>query len=61
MLNQPTFEKLVQMRLGAMDQAFHQQTEDPNMANLSFEERFGMLVDGRILEPPQQPPKAKYS
>ena len=45
MLNQPTFEKLVQMRLGAMAQAFHQQTEDPNMANLSFEERFGMLVD----------------
>lgn len=45
MLNQPTFEKLIQMRLSAMAQAFHQQTEDPNMANLSFEERFGMLVD----------------
>lgn len=45
MLNQPTFEKLIQMRLSAMAQAFHQQTADPNMANLSFEERFGMLVD----------------
>ena len=45
MLNQPTFEKLVQMRLSAMALAFRQQTEDPGMANLSFEDRFGMLVD----------------
>ena len=45
MLNQPTFEKLVQMRLSAMAQAFRQQTEDPGMASLSFEDRFGMLVD----------------
>lgn len=41
MLNQPTFEKLVQMRLGTMAQSFHQQTEDPNMVTLSF----GMLVN----------------
>ena len=45
MLNQPTFEKLVQMRLSAMALAFRQQTEDPGMAGLSFEDRFGMLVD----------------
>lgn len=45
MLNQPTFEKLVHMRLSAMALAFRQQTEDPGIANLSFEERFGMLVD----------------
>ena len=45
MLNQPTFEKLVQMRLSAMALAFRQQTEDPSMASLSFEDRFGMLVD----------------
>lgn len=44
MLNQPTFEKLVQMRLSAMALAFRQQTEDPGMAALSFEDRFGMLA-----------------
>lgn len=45
MLNQPTFEKLVQMRLSAMALAFRQQSEDPGMVGLSFEDRFGMLVD----------------
>lgn len=45
MLNQPTFEKLVQMRLSAMALTFRQQTEDPGMVGLSFEDRFGMLVD----------------
>ena len=45
MLNHPTFEKLIQMRLSAMAMAFRQQTEDPGMVGLSFEERFGMLVD----------------
>ena len=45
MLNQPTFEKLVQMRLSAMALAFRQQTEDPRMVGLTFEDRFGMLVD----------------
>lgn len=45
MLNQPTFEKLIQMRLSAMALAFRQQTEDPGIAGLSFEDRFGMLVD----------------
>ena len=45
MLNQPTFEKLVHMRLSAMALAFRQQSEDPGITNLSFNERFGMLVD----------------
>lgn len=45
MLNQPTFDKLVQMRMSAMALAFRKQTEDPSMENLSFEDRFGMLVD----------------
>ena len=45
MLNQPTFEKLVQIRLSAMALAFRQQSEDPGMVGLSFEDRFGMLVD----------------
>lgn len=45
MLNQPTYEKLIQMRMSAMADAYRQQTEDPSAANLSFEERMGLLVD----------------
>jgi DNA replication protein DnaC len=45
MLNQPTFEKLLHMRFSAMAASYRQQTEDQNMAGLSFEDRFGMLVD----------------
>ena len=45
MLNENTVTKLQEMRLGAMAQAFKAQMLDPNMADLSFEERFGLLVD----------------
>lgn len=43
MLNQPTLDKLFQMRLSAMAQAFQLQAEDPQMSRLSFEERLGLL------------------
>ena len=33
------------MRLNGMADAFRQQLEQPDLATLSFEERFGMLVD----------------
>ena len=45
MLNQPTYDKLVKMRMSAMADAYRQQTEDPTVANLSFDERFAMVVD----------------
>lgn len=45
MLNQPTIDKLIKMRMSVMADAFRQQTEDPTMSELSFEDRFGMLVD----------------
>jgi DNA replication protein DnaC len=45
MLTQPTIEKLNTMRLTAMAHAFLEQVANPNMASLSFEERFGLLVD----------------
>ena len=45
MLNQPTYDKLVKMRMSAMADAYRQQTEDPTVANLSFDERFTMVVD----------------
>ena len=44
MLTQPTVEKLHAMRLGAMAQAFVEQTQNPAMAGLCFEERFGLIV-----------------
>ncbi len=45
MLNQSTFDKLVEMRLTAMANAFRVQMDDPKVRDVSFEDRFGMLVD----------------
>src|SRR6266700_1729706 len=45
MLTQPTIEKLYTMRLRGMAEAFQQQQEDANIHSLSFEERFGLLID----------------
>lgn len=45
MLSQPTFGKLIQMRMSTMADAYRQQSEDPAVANLPFEDRFGLLVD----------------
>jgi len=45
MLNNKTAEKLHEMKLGVMAKAFRQQLEDQSFAVLSFEERFGLLVD----------------
>ena len=36
------------MRLYAMAQAFQEQAANPNMAQLSFEERFGLIVDHQM-------------
>lgn len=45
MLIQQTVENLRRMRLGAMAEAFLAQTQNPGASELSFEERFGLLVD----------------
>lgn len=45
MLTQPTIEKLNAMKLTAMAKAFETQIQCPDMAQLSFEERFGLIVD----------------
>jgi len=45
MLNQQTIEKLYAMRMRGMAEAFTQQQEEPETAQLSFEERFALLVD----------------
>ena len=45
MLSENTVNKLNEMRLTAMARAFKEQLNDPNLSNLSFEDRFGLLVD----------------
>lgn len=50
MLTQPTIEKLQSMKLTAMARAFADQMQSPDMAQLSFEERFGLLVDYQMTD-----------
>ena len=45
MINQSTLDKLIEMRLTAMSDAFRHQLSDPKMNDVPFEERFGMMVD----------------
>ena len=45
MLTENTITKLQEMRLSVMAGAFKKQLQDPNMAELSFEDRFSLLVD----------------
>ncbi len=45
MMNEPILDKLYDMRLGAMAAAWQEQRADPQIAELSFDERFGLLVD----------------
>jgi DNA replication protein DnaC len=49
MLREPTTEKLKAMRLDAMATAWSEQQGKPDIAGLSFDERFGMLVDAEWL------------
>jgi DNA replication protein DnaC len=49
MLNQPTLEKLIHMKLYAMANAFRTQLEVVDTQQLSFEERFALLVDEQFL------------
>ena len=45
MLKQPMIEKLAGMRLLGMVEALKAQEQDPSARELSFLERFGLLVD----------------
>jgi DNA replication protein DnaC len=45
MLTENMLTKLHEMRLGVMAQHFRQQTANPAIAQMPFEERFGLLVD----------------
>lgn len=50
MLNHPTVEKLVALRLPAMARGLTEQLESPEYAALSFEERLGLLADRQLTE-----------
>lgn len=45
MINNSTIDKLIEMRLTGMSDAFRLQISDPKMKDMDFEERFGMMVD----------------
>ena len=45
MLNQPTIDKLCAMRMRGMAEALQQQMREPDIHQLSFEERLGLLID----------------
>lgn len=45
MLSQQTMDKLYDMNLSAMAEAFSQQLAQPDLTELNFEERFAMIVD----------------
>jgi DNA replication protein DnaC len=45
MLDNNTVQKLQEMKLGVMAAAFKKQIEDQAFAGMSFEERFGLIVD----------------
>lgn len=45
MTNQCTIDKLIEMRMTSMADAFRIQLDDTSMKEVSFEDRFGMLVD----------------
>jgi DNA replication protein DnaC len=49
MLNQPTIEKLQTMKMFGMADAFRAQLESTDISQLSFEERFALLVDQQWL------------
>lgn len=45
MINQITINKLIEMRLTALADAFRNQMNDPKMKEVQFDDRLGMLVD----------------
>ena len=45
MMIEQTLDKLRALRLSGMVEAYRQQTENPDIASISFEERLGLMVD----------------
>lgn len=49
MMNEPTLEKLRQMHIDGMADAWTEQQKDAKIGALAFDERFGLLVDAESL------------
>ena len=49
MLNEPTMEKLLALKLTALAAAWSEQQKSPETAKLAFDERLGLLVDAEWL------------
>ena len=45
MTNEATINKLIEMRMSAMADAYRMQLSDTSMAEIPFEDRFGLMVD----------------
>jgi DNA replication protein DnaC len=45
MINEPTVTKLNELKLNAMAESYRNQLQDPSFKDLSFEERFGLIID----------------
>lgn len=45
MTNEATLNKLIEMHLSAMADAYRIQVNDSSMSDIPFEDRFGLLVD----------------
>ena len=58
MTNQSTIDKLIEMRLSSMADAFRIQMNDSTMKEVPFEDRFGMLVDVEYTNRKKPPEKA---
>lgn len=61
MTKQSTVDKLIEMRLTAMADAFRNQCNDPKYKEIPFEDRFGMLVDIEFTSRKKQSPQATDS
>jgi DNA replication protein DnaC len=49
MLRQPTVDRLLAMRLGAMAAAWEEQERNPDVAAMTFDERFALLVEAEYV------------
>lgn len=50
MLDEPTYEKMIQMRMRGLAEAWLAQQHDPDVAQLSFDERLGLLIDAEWIQ-----------
>lgn len=45
MMNQETFRKLIEMKMGAMAEVYQQQSQNKDYKSMDFDDKFNLLVD----------------